>query len=256
MIKLENKKGQMTIWVIIAAILLGSILLYLYTERSTFSLTRENTDPKPYIERCARQHIDEAITKMLPQGGFIEPKNFKWEDGIKREFLCRHAGYYRACINQHPMYLNDLKDEIKNYIRPEIEQCFNNLRDELAKNKETMKMGVLNVSVEIMPSRVRANIVRNVTIGTGDESVIIEDFDAEILSPLYELANVAIEITNEEVRHCYFEYTTYDLMHPNIKITRNVKSDSTKIYSVEDKDTLKELTFAVRGCGIPPGYGA
>ena len=253
---IENKRGQMTIWIIIAAVLLGSILLYFYTERSTFSLIKENTDPKPFIERCARQYIDEAVTTMLPQGGFIEPNNFKWNDGIKREFLCKHAGYYRACINQHPMYLNDLKKEIENYIKPKIEQCFVSLKEELAKNKETMTLGTLNLSVELMPSRVRANIQRNITITTGDETVGMRDFNAEITSPLYELANVAMEITNEEARNCYFEYTTYDLMHPDVRITKQVKSDSSKIYSVQDKDTLKELTFAIRGCGIPPGYGA
>jgi len=253
---MKNNRGQIAIWVILAAVLLGSILIYLYTERSNFGLIKDNTDPKPYIERCARQYVDEAITKMLPQGGFIEPKNYKWEDGIKREFLCEHAGYYRACVSQHPMYLNDLKSEIENYIRPKIEQCFVSLKDELSNNRETMTLGNLNLSVDIMPSRVRANIQKNITINTGGETLEMRDFSAEINSPLYELANVAMEIANEEARHCYFEYTTYDLMHPSVTITKQVKSDSTKIYGVQDRETLKELTFAIRGCGIPPGYGA
>jgi len=250
-----NKKGQLMIWVIIAIVLVSSIIIYFYTERSISSLSKENTDPKPYIEKCARQAVEEAIDKMLPQGGFIEPKNYKKYDDVKREYLCRHTGYYKPCINQHPAYLDDLRIEIENYTRAKVEKCFTDLKNSMGKKKESMTFGPLSLSAEIMPSRVRLNIERNVIISAGDMSVNVKDFDAEVLSPLYDLASTAMAIVNEEVRNCYFEYTTYDLMHPKVSITKHVMSDSTKIYSIKDKDSFKTLTFALRGCGIPPGYG-
>jgi hypothetical protein len=235
--------------------MLAAILLYFYTERSIFGVQKENTDPKPYVERCVRKYVDEAINTILPQGGFVNPKNFKLNDGIKREYLCRHTGYYRPCINQHPMYLNDVKKEIENYTKPKIEQCFNDLRDELSKMKESMTLGPLSLNVELMPSRVRVDIQRNITIVSGGEEVSISNFNAEITSPLYELVNVAMEIANQEARYCYFDNAAYGLMHPKVRITKEVMSDATKIYSVQDKETFKELTFAIRGCGLPPGYG-
>ena len=130
--KVKYRRGQIAIWVIIAVMLVATIAIFFLIARKAVSPSGSFSDeqsPKAYIERCARDAIDEAVGIMLPQGGFVNPTNFIKKDEIKISYLCRNSGNYLHCINQHPMYLNEMKLEIKNYIRPKVEKCFLDLKE-------------------------------------------------------------------------------------------------------------------------------
>ena len=206
-----------------------------------------------YIEKCARDYVNDVVDKMLPTGGFVNPVNYKTYNGENITYLCEHIGYYKPCINQHPMYLDEMKGEIHGYIFNRIDNCFDELKKVLEKNGNVVTIGEQNISVELAPDRIFVKINRKLTMEKNGQTMKYNEFNADIKSPLYNLAKIAIEIASQQAKFCYFEYVGYMILYPRYSIDVFAMSDSTKIYSIEDRESGKKLNIAIRSCAIPPG---
>lgn len=251
--EIKNKRGQIAIATIIAILIVAVILLVFgISRRPSIEVTAE-ANPQAFVEKCTIDATEEAIELLLPQGGFIDPEDFKLYNDIKISYLCKHRGHYRPCINQHPMLLNEIKREITNYVQPRVEQCLLNLKSELEKRQYEVGLYRVNTSVSLGPDRVITAITGRVTIAKGEETRSFERIEAEIKSPLYDLASVAMSIVNSEAMFCYFEYVGYMILYPRFQIKKTTVSDSTRIYTILDRESNKEMNIAIRGCVIPAG---
>ncbi len=241
------------IWVILAIALVASMILYFTIEKGPKITTQKDFNAESYIESCVREHVNDAVDKMIPHGGFVEPVNFKVYDDIKIEYLCENIGSYLPCVNQHPMFLNEMKEEINNYISPKVEQCFVDFKKQIGDRNGDVEYGPMKIEVSLAPDRVYTDIARKTTITQSGDSRIVEEYNFEMINPLYNLGNVAIEIASQEAKYCYFEYVGYMILYPRFSIEKFAMSDSTKIYRIKDKKTDKELNIAIRSCAIPAG---
>ena len=253
--KIESKRGQMTIWIIIAMVLVLAIVLFFLLRGEITPKVGEKIEenPKNYIASCVKKNVEEAVEIMLPQGGFISPEHTKRYKNINVSYLCYNSGSYLPCVNEHPMLLNEIRNEIKNYIEPRIEQCFQDYKQEMIARNIDIGMMNMEMIIELGPERIFVEINRRITIGQKDNNYAVNDFDAEVINPAYDLARVAMEIASQEAEFCYFEYAGYMVLYPKFKISIDTESDSTKIYTIEDKKSGKEMNIAIRSCAIPPG---
>ena len=252
----KNKKGQMTIWVIVAISIFAAIALFLIIKNKTaITQVEKNIEENPtiLIEECAQKSVNDAVNIMLPQGGFIFPEHVKIYNDINISYLCYNAGNYNPCINEHPIFLNEIKNEIKNYISPKIEECFKDYKREIEKRQGLVDLGGMNLDVELAPDRIFVNVERNINLKIKEQNYNYDNFNIEIISPLYNLARIATEISSQEAKYCYFEYIGYTILYPRYKITRTSMSDYTEIYTIKDKRSEKEINIAIRSCAIPPG---
>tara|TARA_Y100000310_G_scaffold317241_1_gene369906 strand:+ start:14816 stop:15580 length:765 start_codon:yes stop_codon:yes gene_type:complete len=253
MVKKMMKRGQVMIFVILALALVGAIVLFLLIDRDPTIITGDDTNPESFIERCARKAVNEAVDLMMPQGGFTEPDNYKLYDDYKVEYFCEHTGNYKPCINQHPAYINELRQEIKAYVLPRVEQCYQDLKVELEAKQASVTLGELDLNVNLGPDRVYLDVIRDLTISENGETRVFDEFSVQINSPLYNLAFVAIEIASQEAKYCYFEYVGYNILFTRFDIRKFTFSEGTSIYTIKDKRTSKLLNIGIRGCAIPPG---
>jgi len=249
----KDKKSQVTIWVIVAVLLVSIILLFFLLRGKhgieIFQPTPQN--PQQFIEKCARD-----IAIMLPQGGYISPTNYKLYENNKVGYLCYTNKYYYSCINQQPMYIKFLEKEIKSYIEPKIKDCFFTLKKEYQDKKYLVNDGILDFDVELAPKEVRIEIDKKFEISRNEESKRYENFRARLNSPLYDLAVVAQEIASQEAKFCYFDYLDYSVKYPEFSIEKNQvgRAESVAdIYVIRDKTTEKELLIAIRSCAMPGG---
>ena len=254
--KMKGKRGQVAIWVILALALVVSMVVFFTIESGkpiiSIGADKEFT-PDSYIEKCVRNSVNEFVDAMILHGGFIDDKNVKMYGGINVSYLCLTNGYYEPCINQHPMLLNEMEEEIKINIEPDVEDCFSDLQLELEDKNWDVSIGQMEIDVSIVKKKIVLDVQRRVTISKDDTSQTFENFESEVSSPLYDLANTAIEISNEEAKYCYFEYLGYNMINSDIDIRKDSMSDSTKIYTLKDKKSGKEMNIAIRSCAIPPG---
>ncbi len=251
-----NKIGQAMIWVIIAIGLVASIvLLFLLRDKILKPSIEERVgdDPKSFIDNCVAKNVENAVDILLPQGGFIKPEHFNSYNGFNVSYLCYNAGNYHPCINEHPLLLEEINEEIKQYIAPKIDGCFEDLKKEFEKRQGEVNLGEMKLDVKIAPKRIFVNIKINLNQKMKEQSKSYNEFDSEIISPVYDLARLALEIANQEAKYCYFEYVGYMILYPKFKIGRDSLSDSTEIYTIKDKKSSKEMNIAIRSCAIPPG---
>ena len=250
-----NKRGQIAIWVILAILIIVGIILLFLTRGKLIPEAEEKVeeDPRGYIDNCVRKNVNDAIDIMLPQGGAIKPEHSKLYKNINVSYLCYNRGNYYPCVNEHPLLIKEMSEEIKIYIEPRVEQCFEDYKREMNKRNVEVSLEPMTIGVELAPERVYVDIDRKVSISQKGESYSLNEFNIEIINPVYNLARVAMEIASQEAEYCYFEYVGYMILYPEFKINLDTMSDSTKIYIIKDKKSSKEINIAIRSCAIPPG---
>lgn len=254
---IKNRRGQMAIWIIIAVAMLGIIILFFILRgKNTLDLTSGiEENPKAYLTSCAREETEKVLDIILPQGGFVEPEHAKMVNGVNVSYLCYNAGNYNPCLNEHPMLLREIEQEIKANIEKEVDNCYKEYATEMKKRNADVTIGremLLNVSLR--GNFIRVEIERKLDIKKNEESYSLNSIDIDIESQVYNLAKVAMEIASQEAKYCYFEYGGYMLLYPEFKISRKPYSDDSSVYSITHKKSGKIMNIAIRSCAIPPGF--
>jgi len=249
-----NREGQISLWVAIAIVLAIVIIVFFVLNRNVLpNISTNSDDIVSSIKKCVSDSTTEAIGKMLPQGGFLEPTDYKLYNNISISYLCENKGDYKPCINQHPMLITEESNEIENYISPIVDNCFNNFKANLEKQGYAISMGSMELNVSLVPDKVNVDINREVSLTKNEKTSKTDSYHVEINSPIYDLSNVAIEIANQQAKQCYFEYVGYMFHYPRFDIRVISLSDPTRIYNIRDKNTDKEMNIAIRSCVIPSG---
>lgn len=250
----RNNRAQVTIWIIVAIMIVASIIvLFMIGKQSPQPSFEEITNPRLAIETCTRRAVGAALEKMMPQGGFIAPKNYKLYKNTNVSYLCENIGYFEPCVNQHPLLLTEVGIELENVIRPEIDNCFLDLKDELEQRQGIVSLKPMALNVSFGPGRVRVSVRREMDITERGQSQTFSDFTTDLTHPAYDLIRVAQEIASQEAKYCYFEYVGYMALYPQFDIRKFALSDSTKIYTIADVTTKHTMNIAVRGCALPGG---
>ena len=252
-----NKKAQVAIFIIIAVLVVGIIIFFFFfRSKIDFGLGQSGKpekDPESYINLCIKPKVEEAVKLISSQGGYVNNSLNKNIDGEKISYLCYQQNYYISCVNQEPMLISHLEEEIKNYIKDDVDGCLAELKNELVKQNYEVSISNGDFNVQLVPKKVLVNINRKIEITKSGETSRYEKFQSVIPSRIYELALVVQEITSQEARFCNFEQGGYMLFYSNFDIDKFRTGDGTTLYTIKHRKTNEEFKFAVRSCVIPPG---
>lgn len=251
-------RGQVAIWVVLGVVLVAAIAIFLTFERRVdfFGTGDSNLvfDMQSFLDGCTSEYVDSALGIMLPQGGFVEPTNYVFFDNTRIEYLCENRGFFEPCIQQHPMLLNEMKEEIKEYIQPRLTECLEQMRTEFSRRGGEIEfVGPMEIDVDLAPDRALIEIARETVITKLNETRRFEKLNVQLMSPAHNLAGVALEIAAQEATYCNFEYVGYMMLYPRYKITKYASSIHTKVYSIEDRKSGITMNVAIRGCAITSG---
>ena len=171
----KSKRSQITIFIIIAILLVAAILLFFFMLRQRNIEIQNQLNPVNYIDKCVRDNVEQAENIMLAQAGYINPEKYILFNNNKVAYLCYNKNYYQACVNQEPVYIESLQQEIRNYIKPKIEECFYSLQQELQKRNYQIEQGSLSLNVEVVPNLIQIgsaiSLVGEVLISAFDEFI-------------------------------------------------------------------------------------
>ena len=251
----KPKHAQVTIFIIVGVLIVSIIVLF-FLLRSDIILDGgdgHETNPDIFLEYCMEDKIKKTVETISAPGGYVNPtfyKRFKFEGEDYRDifYLCYNQNYYLPCINQEPMLIQHLKDEIKEEIKFEVEDCFTELGKSLDKQGYTVDATYRGFKVELMPKKIVVEINANMTLTKTEESLRYENFTIIVASRFYDLAIVVQEIVSQEARFCNFELLGFMLLYPEFNIDKFRTSDSTIIYTI--KHGKEKFRFAIRGCVV------
>ena len=185
----------------------------------------------------------------------MAPMNYKLYKNVQIEYLCENPGSFAPCVQQHPLFIEDMRKQIEKYVSEKVDTCFKTLKGEYERRVTTVVLGAQALSLTFGIGKIYVNITRSIVLSKDNQVLTIEYFPVEMNSPLYDLGNVAVEIANQEARYCHFDTLGYSLLSPQFTIHKATLSDETLIYQIRDEPTKKELSIAIRGCSIPSTLG-
>ena len=255
-----KNEGQMTIFIIMGILIISAIVLFfLFRGQVTIETTgKPEENPESFLKSCLEDKIKNAIEDLSLRGGYANGKpnlNFKFENEFQKNitYLCYTQNYYVPCVNQKPVFLEDLKTEIKNHISSDVKNCFDEMTKNFARKGYSIKTNYKGFSVDLLPKRVIVQTDSDISLTISGETTKDEDFKIVIASRFYEIVNLVQELVNEEAEFCYTENLGINLVYPEF-IVDKFKTQGTIVYTVEHTESKEKFRFAVRGCVIPPGF--
>ncbi|MEK6928278.1 MAG: hypothetical protein AABX11_07640 [Nanoarchaeota archaeon] len=252
---MNTKRGQVTIFIILALALIAIIaLFFMYPQIKGVGGIDAIQNPKVYLEKCLEPSLTKLITQLSANGGDIVPQGFLEYNGQKIKYLCYTSEYYKTCTVQQPLIKDHFDDVITSEIKNSVQNCMTNLIAEYESKGWSVSSGESKVSAEIVPNYVDIRIDSPMTL-TKDTSRTIKTFDLSFMSNMYEILYIATSIVEFESKLGDAETTAYLNYYPNVRIKKNQLSDGSVIYNIENVITEESFTFASRSLPWPPGYG-
>lgn len=253
--KMDNKRGvraQVTIWIIIAIVIVAVIALIFYlTPLKNLVISSK---PSIQIQDCVGSSLKSAIQEVSKTGGSISPVNYISYKGDKIEYLCYTNQYYQTCINQQPLLRQHVEREILDSIKPTAQTCINNLKQDLESRGYSITSKGEDISVSIEQNNVKV-IFSGLDVSKGSTGESYKSFVVEEKSRIYDLIMLTTSILNWEARYGDSDITSYMLYYPNIKVEKYKQEDGSKIYILTNRNTQDKFVFATRSLSWPAGYG-
>ena len=204
-----NKSGQVTIFIIIAmVIVIFAVLVYLFYPSISTTLGYSSKSPSQQIEDCIKPSITDSVNKISIHGGVINPGFFYEYAGEKLEYLCYTNENYKTCVMQQPMLLENIQNEIKKNILNVSNACFDDLESTYQRQGYQVNLNRGATSVEIVPNKIIVSFNNTLTL-TKTDTQSYKEFKVTTNNNLYQLINIAISILGFETRYGDSETTAY-----------------------------------------------
>jgi len=259
----KNTRGQVTIFIIIAVLIIAVISLFLYFRTDVIKPSETSGTPEANIEGgmkiCMNKKIMEGAALIGDRGGyFASPlnKTFKFTDETKYSsfpYLCYIQNYYETCTIQYGSLLRDVNDNLKKYLERDIRNCMDETVNSLESKGYTVDVKDEGFTLEVIPENIKINMLTKIKLTYQGQTKNYENFNFKVKSALWDNVALANRIINSESIYCYFDSAGLSLLYPKFEIKKVVSSDSSTLYRITNLETGEKFRFAVRGCVSMPG---
>lgn len=251
--KKGSERGQVTVFIIIALIIVLAVLVYLFYPEIKSTISGEKEDPASFIQNCLEEDVLALSETISLHGGSISPGHYILYQGEKVEYLCYSQNYHEACTMQQPLLDNHIEREIKTSITEKVGKCFSDLRSSYEKQGYTVRLANDDFSVELMPKRIVLNFNSSLTL-TKSETQNYDSFRVIVNNNLYELVSITDSILNWETKYGDAETTVYMDAYKDLKVEKKKQSEGSTIYVLTDRNNGNKFQFASRSFAWPPGF--
>ena len=249
-----KNKGQVTIFVIIGIIIVAAIVMLFFVDTNKISSRGQDFDnPESYVDNCIKERAQIVIKEMLAGGGFLNANDTMMYQGKEITYLCKNINNFEPCINQRAVYLGQVEKELEKNIKDDVEQCFASMKQEFVRKNYEFNSGAITIDAKLKPAIVEIVTSSDVSISKNGYSKTFSKFETFVPSVIYDLGFIANEIVAQEAQWCYFSNDGFMTLYPNYDIRVNLLDETTKIYTIMDKNTKDKLMMATRGCAMPAG---
>jgi len=249
-----NKKGQVTIFIIIAlVIVILAVLAYLFVPRIIKSIRGLEENPNQFIQGCLQEEFETIVEKISLQGGSLNPEHYYMYNDSSIEYLCYTNQYYLTCVVQQPLLKQHIENEIAIALKDKIDSCFESLDEEFTSQGYEVSLTKGTYDIELLPKRIIVKTNSNLALN----KEATERFVAmQIIfnNNLYELTSIANSIINSEATIGSAETTVYMTYYKDLKVEKYKQGDGSTIYILTDRNTEDKFQFASRSVAWPSVY--
>ena len=242
-----NKRGQVTIFVIVAIMIVVGILAFFLWTKPDYIFERSGALG---FEKCVEDVIEEAIGELELKAGFINPQFTYSYNSEELTYLCYTNEYYETCTVQAPFLKKSFDEQMEKLIRDDIDACYEDSIDDLKAQGYSVTSGVVSYDVLLEPSVVRVEIDAPTIVGGSQ----FARFNVMINAPVYDMVMIATSILQFETKYGDADVSSMMDFYPDYKIMKMKRDDGTTVYFLEHKDLGNKFQFASRSLAWPAGY--
>jgi hypothetical protein len=246
-----NKKAQITLFVILALVIVGFLILILMFGNKIIPSVTTKT-PINDIKTCIESSAKKGIEIISKQGGEIEPDNYFLYKGEKIEYVCYTTETYKTCTMQKPLLKQDVEKELAKYITPAVKNCIDGVKTSLEGKGYDVTVTGPKVSVELVPDNAIINTNSDFIATKGDKTETYKNIKIEMSSGLYDEIMIASSISNFEARYGTAESMVYMIYYPSLRVNKT-EVQGTRIYTITNKEKGDQFRFASRSLVFPTG---
>jgi len=218
---LPRKRSQVTIFIIIAIVLIAGVVGYfLFKDKLVSSGIPVSMQPlySTFIQ-CLEDETKIGINVLEGQGGYIELPDFEAGSayspfGSQLYFLGNPIPYWyyvsgNNIEREQVPSVKNMEDELENFIEEKIKGC---VFDSYYEEGFEIQQGEPNADVVIKKNSVNVVLGMNLNIAKGDENVLIKSHNVDVKSNLRELYESAREIYEYEQNNLFLEEYAIDVL--------------------------------------------
>ena len=217
----RGKRAQVTIFVIMAIVLVGGILAY-FSLRDSVGVVSVPIELEPVYDlylSCLEDTTKEGIALLGEQGGYIEVPEFEPGSSFmpfsnQLDFLGQGVPYWlyisgNNLLKEQVPSKSFMENELSNYIEERSDFC--NFDEYIAGGFDIyVDKGAANVIINDLD--VEVNVGSSITIFKGDVSAKVDSHEIQVNSKLGKFFSLAIEVYNHEKSELFLEKYALDVM--------------------------------------------
>ena len=251
----KNKNAQVTIFIIIAIIIVGlAVLLYFLIPKAGVKVVFDEKNPQGFIQSCMEDKLEETIEKVSLQGGSVNPEFYFTYNNIPIDYLCYTNQNNSLCVIQQPILKQHIENEIKDEIEADVTGCFNSLKESYERRNYNVQMEPGASVVELLPNRVVANFNYVLSVSKSGQTSRHDSFRLVLNNNIYELTGIAMSIINWEASYGDADPRIYMALYSDIEVGKNIMGDNTKIYIITDRNSGDKFQFASKSLSSEEWY--
>jgi len=217
LIKRGSRKAQVTVFVIIAIVLVVGVLFFLFvmpqlskrmisTEEAQKLLASQVEPVRTLTEDCMKLMARKTLNTIGKQGGYVIPKSDRYliQTGVLAEpMVINYALFYNPAsgdyINLLPSLNQICQSEFKNFIGidPSFSQCTGDY--EQWKKEYDITVGELNVSEVICEDIIKITFTQPVKLSLGSSTTTVDNFVVTIPINMPRIRELASRVLNKIV---------------------------------------------------------
>ena len=240
---MNNKRGQITIFIIVAIIIVALVILFLAFGESIFGKAIPPSIEPAYTSflSCLEDSTLVGISILESQGGYIylpefEPGSRYMPFSSQLDFLGNPIPYwYYVSGNniqkeQVPSKRN-MQEQLSDFIESEIQDC---VFDEYYEQGFEINQDDSKASVSINNDNVEINLNMDLNIVKGEDSALIRNHKVNVNSRLGSLYDSAIKVYNKEQEELFLEDYAIDNLHLYAPVNGVELTCAPKIWDAEE----------------------
>jgi hypothetical protein len=242
-----KKKGQVTIFIIVAILIVSAVGVFFLWAKPTYM---SDSGGLKGFEGCVEDVLEDGIGEIEGKAGFIEADFVYNYMGEEITYLCYTNNYYETCTVQVPFLKNVFDKNLEILIRDRVNACYDASLNSLKEQGYEVVGGDVKYNVEIEPGAVRLEI----DAPTGVGSSRFAKFNVRVNSPVYESVMIATSILQFETKYGDSDVSSLMIYYPDYYIEKMKRGEGTTIYVLENKVYGNKFKFASRSLVFPAGY--
>ncbi|MDP2628997.1 MAG: hypothetical protein Q8P15_03835 [Nanoarchaeota archaeon] len=264
----KNFRGQVTIFIIIAVVLVASVAIFFMVRGGVFKTNIPSSIEPVYASflSCLEDNVYTGIDVMESQAGYIELPDFEPGSNYmpfssQLDFLGNPIPYwYYVSGNNVEKQQVPSKSEMENQLANFVEERINNCRfDSYYGQGFEIDKGEPSARIFISDTDVRLDLTMDLNVQKEEDKILVRNHQVNIKSNLGGLYNSAKKIYNKEQEDLFLEKYAVDNLRLYAPVDGVELTCSPKIWNANDileevQDAVESNTLALKGEGDVDDY--